>query len=135
MSDGKNEQTELLREILKWIRFMGSSEVKTTLVSALDTEKKKLAYQMSDGRNARRIIGEQVGIDDRAVSEWWQQWILLGIGEGIAVAGGGNRFKRSFDLKALGINLPTVKSKKVEVATPVQLEPQQPQGGDDVAHQ
>lgn len=128
------EQTEILREILKWTRFMGSAQVKTTLISTLDSDKKKLAYQMSDGKNTRRIIGEQVGIDDRTVSDWWQEWILLGIGEGIAVAGGGNRFKRSFDLKALGISLPAVKVKKEEVAAGAQTEAPQ-QGGDIIAQQ
>lgn len=129
MSD---EQTEILREILKWIRFMGSSQVKSVLISTLDNDKKRLAYHLSDGNNTTRIIGEQVEVDPATISDWWKQWILLGIGEGVAVKGGGNRFKRSFDLKALGITLPAIKVKKAGLAATPQ---EATQGGETIAQQ
>ena len=45
----ENEQILLLKEILKWIRFAGMKQVKEVLASVLDTQQKKLAYQLSDG--------------------------------------------------------------------------------------
>lgn len=111
MSNDNNEQIELLREILKWVRFAGSNQVKGVLVSTLDSDKKRLAYQLSDGKNASRAIAEQAGVDASTAQDWWKEWTLLGLGEGIPVAGGGTRFKKSFDIKMYGMSVPAVKTK------------------------
>lgn len=119
MSDNKDEQTELLREILKWVRFAGSNQVKGVLVSTLDTDKKKLVYHLSDGKNASRAVAEQAGVDASTAQDWWKEWILLGLGEGVAVKGGGTRFRRAFDIKMYGMSVPAakVKNNTVQPAT------------------
>jgi hypothetical protein len=124
MSQGNNEQTEILREILKWVRFAGSNQVKAVLESALNSEKKRLVYYLSDGKSTSRVIGEQANVDFRTISEWWKDWTLLGLGDGVTVSGG-TRFRRSFDIKMYGMTVPAVKPKSnavQPVAEAVQVE-------------
>jgi len=130
----ENEQTILLREILKWIKFAGMREVKNTLVSALDSEQKRLVYHLSDGSRGTVEIAKLVGIgSNRTVADMWEVWLKLGLGESIPVKGG-TRFKRSFDLEDFGIEVPRVKEpekeeKKVaESTTPEKTEAKPSQG-------
>jgi hypothetical protein len=110
----ENEQTVLLREILKWIRFAGMKEVKNTLVSALDSEQKRLVYHLSDGSRVTVEIAKLAGIGShQTVADMWKAWLRLGLGESIPVKGG-TRFKRSFDLKDFGIEVPQIKETKKE---------------------
>lgn len=112
MSVGE-EQTLLLREILKWIRFMGMREVKNALLNALDTEQKRLVYHLSDGSRGVVEIAKLLGIGSTTVFNMWQAWLRLGLGENIPVKGG-SRFKRSFDLEDFGIEVPNLKALKKE---------------------
>jgi len=106
----RDEQTELLGEIVKWLRFSGMKQVKDTLNSTLNTGGKKLAYYLSDGKNTSTIISKYTGISQPTVSELWKGWLTLGLGEAIT-ASGGSRFRKSFDLKMFGIVIPEVKQK------------------------
>ena len=108
------EETELsvLKEILRWVKFSGMKEVKGILSSALDTEQRITVYQMSDGSRGIVDIGKAVGIKSTAtIFNYWKQWMKLGLGESVPVAGG-QRFKRSFDLADFGfdVNIPGEKS-------------------------
>ncbi len=104
---GQNEQTEILREILKWTKFAGMNQVQSVLESTLDTPEKRLAYQLSDGKNGIRQIVElsRVGSFGK-VQSLWKEWKKKGIGDTASVMGGGERFKRSFDLEDFGIEFP-----------------------------
>jgi|GEM_PF-1736402 hypothetical protein len=109
MNAQDNEQTRILREILKWIKFAGMKEVKSTLITVLDNEQKKLVYQLSDGSRGTVEIAKLAGIgSNRTVADMWQSWLKLSLGESIPVRGG-TRFKRSFDLTDYGIEVPPVK--------------------------
>lgn len=108
-----NEQIKLLREIAKWSRFMGFSQVKDILEYQLKEEKNALAYHLSDGTNTSRIIAKATGINRPKVIELWRAWMSLGLGEPVS-ASGGSRFKKSFDLKMFGISVPEVKQKQSE---------------------
>ena len=110
MSNDKTEQTELLREITKWLRFLGMKEVKVVLKDTLNDEKKIIAYHHSDGKNTSRTISEISGMAYQTVSDLWKDWLSLGLGEPVS-ASGGSRFKKSFDLKMFGINVPETKTK------------------------
>lgn len=110
MSEQNNEQTELLREMVKWVRFSGMKQVKEVLMSTLNTEKKIIAYHYSDGKNTSTVISKFSGIAQPNISDLWKEWLSLGLGEAIS-ASGGSRFKRSFDLKMFGIAVPEVKQK------------------------
>ena len=106
MSKEESEQTKLLREILKWIKFAGMKEVKNTLVNTLDTESKRLVYHLSDGTRGTVEIAKLAGIGSNStVADMWQLWSKLGMGENIPVKGG-QRFKRTFDLEDFGIEIP-----------------------------
>jgi len=108
MSKEDNEQTKLLREILKWIKFSGMKELKNTLLSVLDTEQKRLVYHLSDGTRGTVKITKLARIGSTStVFDMWQTWLKLGLGESIPVRGG-SRFKCSFDLEDLGIEVPRV---------------------------
>lgn len=120
MSDQNNEQTELLREMVKWVRFSGMKQVKEVLTSALNNEKKIIAYHYSDGKNTSTVISKLSGIAQPTISDLWKEWLSLGLGEAIT-ASGGSRFKKSFDLKLFGIIVPEIK--KLEEKS---VEPQQP---------
>lgn len=115
MNAQNDEQTKLLREILKWIRFSGMREAKNTFVSVLDTEQKKLVYHLSDGTRGMVEIAKMVGIGStKTIFELWQIWLKGGLGESLPVQGG-SRFKRSFDLEDFGIEIPQMKqAEKVE---------------------
>jgi len=114
MSNEENEQTKLLREILKWIKFAGMKDAKNTLVSVLDTNHKRLVYHLSNGARGTVKIARLVGIgSNKTVSNMWQAWLKLGLGESIPVRGG-SRFRRSFDLEDLGIEVPRIKSVEKE---------------------
>jgi hypothetical protein len=116
MNDQNDEQTRLLKEILKWIRFAGMKEVKNTLVDILDDDPKRLVYHLSDGTRGIVEIAKLVGISStRTVFDMWQAWLKVGLGESIPVKGG-SRFKRSFDLEDLGIEVPPLKEIKKEEA-------------------
>jgi hypothetical protein len=115
MNQLDNEQTGLLREILKWIRFAGMKEVKGTLLSALDTDQKKIVYQLSDGRKGMVEVAKAAGISSTStISKYWRSWSILSLGDYVAVKGG-DRFKRAFDLEDLGIEVPPSKENAKEV--------------------
>jgi len=105
MNPQNDEQTELLREILKWIRFAGIKGVKDQLEATLETEQKKTVYQLSDGSKSIADINKITGVSAGSISGYWQRWVKLALGQKIPVMGG-ERFKRSFDLEDVGIEVP-----------------------------
>ncbi|MCW4002616.1 MAG: hypothetical protein NWE95_01710 [Candidatus Bathyarchaeota archaeon] len=106
MNTDESEQTRLLREILKWIKFAGAKEVKTILLSALNTEQKRLVYHLSDGTRGTVEVAKIAKVGSTGtIFDMWQTWIKQGLGESIPVKGG-SRFKRSFDLDEFGIPTP-----------------------------
>ncbi len=108
MNDQNNEQTALLKEIAKWVRFSGFKQVKEVLETTFEKDNKKiLAYHLSDGKTTSTIISQKTGINQPRVTELWKEWLALGLGESVT-ASGGSRFKRSFDLKMFGIQVPEV---------------------------
>jgi hypothetical protein len=112
MSANESEQTRILREILKWIRFAGIKEVKAILLSNLDTEQKKLVYHLSDGTRGTVEVAKTANVGStKTIFDMWQAWLKQGLGESIPVKGG-SRFKRSFDLEDFGIAVPQYISKQ-----------------------
>ena len=83
MSQGTDEQTAILKEILKWIRFTAAKEVKAVLIDVMNTEQKSLIYHLSDGNRSSAEIGKSAGISDMTVRRLWASWARLGIVEAI----------------------------------------------------
>jgi hypothetical protein len=105
-----NDQITSIQDMANWLRLLGMKQLVTVLESDVNDNKRKQAYQHSDGQRTTRDIAKLVGTDHSTISDWWKKWILLGLGE-YKSASGGKRFQKSFDLEALGI-LANKKSKK-----------------------
>ena len=93
-----NEQTEMLKEILKWIKVSSFNQVKDGLNSILDTDSKKLIYQLSDGQLTSIEIIKKAKTSSATIAKYWNQWPKLGLGKPVSTEGR-KRFKRSFDLE------------------------------------
>lgn len=122
MSETLKEQTEILREILKWIRFVGMKEVKGVLNSVVDTDQKRIVYHYSDGTRGTVEVAKLAGIGSNAtIARLWKSWQKLSLGDNIPVKGG-ERFKRSFDLEDFGIEVSPLREvlekKGTELETP-----------------
>jgi hypothetical protein len=104
-----SEQTEILREILKWIKFAGAKEVKNVLLATLDTEQKRLIYNLSDGNNGSLDIAKVAGTSGTTVRRYWASWARQGIVEPLRVHGS-ERYKKSFELEDFGFTVPQTKS-------------------------
>ena len=104
--EGISHENELdvLKEILKWVKFSGMKEVREILLSVLSDNQTRAAYQLSDGTKGLHEIGKLVDIKGSTLFNLWKRWLKLGLGESIPVKGG-ERFKRSFDLEDLGIEV------------------------------
>lgn len=120
MNPEGDEQTQLLREILKWIRFAGMKEVKVVLSSALDSETKKVIYHLSDGEKGSVEIAKASRVSDSTVRSYWKSWAKLGIVEAIKVRRG-ERYKKAFDLEDFGIEVPQLKS-AIEKKEPIETQ-------------
>jgi len=98
---------ELLTEILKWIKFAGSKEVREVLATTLDTDQKRLIYHLSDGNRGSIEIANLSKTSDRTVRRYWESWARQGIVDPLKVRGG-ERYKKSFELEDFGIRVPEV---------------------------
>ncbi len=95
----------MLKDIEKWLRFLGFNQVKEVPFTTLNNPKKIHAYHLSDEKNTSVSIAKSIGVSQPRVTEMWKEWMSLGIGESIP-ASGGSRFKKSFDLKMFGMKIP-----------------------------
>ncbi|MGH9879121.1 MAG: hypothetical protein ACRD5H_15945 [Nitrososphaerales archaeon] len=116
LADLMQKQIGLTKEMLKWLRFMGSSQVTASLNTTLSNDKLRLAYQLSDGKNTSTLISQLTGISQPRISELWKQWVLAGLGDTMT-ASGGTRFRRAFDLKAIGIPVPEIRLPESDAGT------------------
>lgn len=94
-----------LQEILKWVKFSGVEEVRAVLMKVLDTEQKRLIYNLSDGAHGSVEIGRAANVSDRTVRRYWDTWSRLGLAQPVAVRGG-IRLKKSFELEDFGFVVP-----------------------------
>jgi hypothetical protein len=107
--NNQDTQTEILkelsitlRELTYWVKVLGRAKVKTTLEQALDTEQKRLVYDLCDGEKSVKDIEKLTGVNVRYISEWSQEWEGIGIVEQGDLRKG--RRKKLFDLTVLGIS-------------------------------
>ena len=107
----KNIDQISYQEMGNWLRLLGMKQLITVLESDVNDEKKREAYQQSDGKRSTRNIGKLVHVNKSTINNWWKKWTPLGLGEYTITKGGGHRFKRTFDLESLGL-LTIQKSKR-----------------------
>jgi hypothetical protein len=68
-----------LDELIAWQRFESLPRLRTILSKELDSETKKLAYEMTNGEKSRRDIATALGVSDDNVQNWWGKWYELAI--------------------------------------------------------
>lgn len=100
----------VLKEILKWIKFQSVLKAKEVLQSTLTRDIEKLIYEYSDGRGSQEIAN-LVNVSHGTVFNYWKKWFTLGIVEPISVKGG-IRYKKVFSLRDFGIEVPLMKEEK-----------------------
>jgi len=122
MNKQSSEQTEILREILRWIKFAGAREVRNVLAATLDTEQKRLIYHLSDGKKGSVEIAQVAKVGDSTVRRYWSSWARQGIVEPLKVRGG-ERYKKSFELEDFGFSIPQPRGilKKEEIVEQAEL--------------
>lgn len=100
------EIKNILREILKWTKFQGMQKVKQVLETILDTDTKKLVYELSNGISSPKIA-KVVGVDQTTIRDYWKDWAVLGTVE--VHPDYKKRYRRVFSLEEVGIKVPEVK--------------------------
>ena len=114
MNENK-EFMDILREILKWLRFIGKRQLRTLLLDALKEDIDKVVYELSDGRSLREIekICKDNGysIGRNAIKSYWDKWKPLGIVVPSKKYQG--RYGRIVSLKEVGIEFAETKIKEM----------------------
>ena len=91
-----------LHQLVRLTRILSYPTIKQLLETALDTDSKRMVYDLTDGKNGVKAIQEATSVNVRYVSEWWQEWEKLGIVEQCPDSPKGRRHKL-LDLDAFGI--------------------------------
>lgn len=103
LEDSGKRTEELLREILKWIKFDGMQKVKNTLIDVLQKDVEKTIYEASDGKSSIDIA-KVAGVSHQTVVNYWKKWARIGLVEAER-AQGGTRYRRVFSLEDFGIEV------------------------------
>lgn len=107
MDDENLNQTKILMEILKWMKFSGMKEVRELLTNVLSTNTEKLMYELTDGENSTRDIAIKCNITHVTVGNYWQKWKVMGILESTEKYNG-KRYKKICSLNEIGIKVPEI---------------------------
>lgn len=91
---------EEFREFLQIYKLVNRQKVIEFLISELQNEKMRKVYELSDGENPARAIGEAAGVSHVSVTNYWKQWAKSGIVEEAETKG---RYKAIFDLDTYGL--------------------------------
>jgi transposase-like protein len=98
------ENTELLREILKWQRFENFPKLRKALLDTLKTDREKLVYENTDGDKSRNDISRDTGVPESTIKDWWDKWYDQGILQPSGKRKG--RPQKIMPLEDMGIDIP-----------------------------
>ena len=94
-----DEETKgLLRDILRWQKLQGIKILRESIPSILDSEEKKLVYEMADGKNSIKEVQAKAKIATGTIHKWWNGWLAQGILEKK-----GQKYQKIISLKELSI--------------------------------
>ena len=113
------ETNKLLSEILKWQRLQGLNTLQAVVPKLLDSEEKKIVYEMTDGKNGIKEVQARIKVATGTVHKWWNQWLASGI-----ITKDGVKYSKIVSLKELGIEIPEDKDEVKEGA--IENDDQQP---------
>ena len=97
------ESKQILREILKWQRLQGFKTLKELMPSLLDNDKKKIVYEMTDGKITQSEIIKKIHMSSATITDWWKEWHAYGI-----IIQEGKKYQKIISLEKLGIEIPTL---------------------------
>lgn len=105
-----NDELEVMKEMLKWLEFMGRQEAVEVVAEALDfggdeakEKAAKIAYQLTDGGHSTRDIEGHVPFGRGWVSDRHQEWATLGI---VRQDDSQSSYEHILSLDELGIDYP-----------------------------
>jgi hypothetical protein len=94
-----------LEEILKWLKFASTQQLKIILSQALENDVASSVYELSDGTRGTREIAKRAGLKSNAtVAAYWKRWSKLGIVEESKQHRG--RYVRICSLEEVGLTVP-----------------------------
>jgi hypothetical protein len=116
------EKTDLLlEEILKWERISGIQILRSIMPKLLDTEQKKIVYELTDGKMTVKQIHESSGVATGTISSWWNIWFTYGL-----LLKDGQRYVHVISLEDIGISINLSINKKTAATTDAPKEDSEP---------
>jgi hypothetical protein len=103
------QAVELLRELVAYTRAANHLTITKVLETILDSDDKRLVYQLSDGDASARDIQRLSGVNKDSISEWWREWEQIGIAQQSRSSNVKGRRQRLFSLSDFGIAVPEPK--------------------------
>lgn len=101
--DGLEELRQLSREVVLLLRLLGHEKYEKAISKVLQSNQEQAVYVLSDGNTSSRDVAKSAGVPRGKVERWWREWIERGIGEGVPVRGGGQRFRAKYTLLELAV--------------------------------
>jgi hypothetical protein len=102
--------SELLREIVLWMRFQNRQALRGVLTEVLANESDRIIFELTDGRKSQPEIAKAAGVSQPTISLKWKSWRALGIVYEIEPG----RCRHLTDLRSVGIEPPTMKKGATE---------------------
>lgn len=100
------EITTSISEVAGILKITSYPDVKKTLECALDSDEKKLAYELSDGIRTSDVIAQELrrsGLSKGAASTvrgWWSEWERAGL-----ISANGKFRRKIFSLRDYGLEV------------------------------
>jgi len=111
-------QTEILEEMLNWIRFMGMNEARDVIDDALsyeDNEKKernaRIVYELTDGTNSNKDIEDHIDYSYKWAGNRQMEWAKLGI---VDKPDENQSYEHIASLTELGLDCPDIPDPETE---------------------
>ncbi len=102
------ETNEILLEILNWQKLQGLKILRELIPLLFDDEKKKMVYELTDGKNSQTDIAKKIGIAGGTISNWWNLWYSYGL-----LLKEKNRYKKLISLKEIELLSKSKKNEKI----------------------
>jgi hypothetical protein len=120
MADHNNELIIALQRIEqrlgsleKWLRFANMDRLRAILQTELSDDRKKLAFEYSDGSRGYRDVGQLANVPAPTVQAWWDRWFTIGIMEPSRTRVG--RVQRICSLRDVGLDIPIALRQKSQL--------------------
>lgn len=107
--DGAPALEEMFAEFLKIYKFLYRPQIIEALTTELSDQTRLLVYELSDGQNTSRNIGQKAKISFKTVTVYWKQWAAKGI---VVPAQRKGRFKAAFGLSEYGLSVVDVEEQE-----------------------